>query len=59
MKKLILNPDANTVAKIITKIQQKDGHCPCQVEISDDTLCPCKDFYDGICHCKLYVVKED
>ena len=36
-----------------------DGHCPCQIEKSEDTLCPCKDFYEGVCHCKLFIVKEN
>lgn len=57
--RLILNPDPDIVAKVITKVQQKGGHCPCQIEVSDDTLCPCRDFYNGSCHCKLYVEKEE
>lgn len=53
--RLILNPDKEVVSKIIESIQKKDGHCPCQLEISDNTLCPCSDFYNGECHCKLYI----
>ena len=40
----------------------KNGHCPCKLEISDDTLCMCAEFkeqiadpdYEGYCHCRLY-----
>lgn len=54
----ILNPDYNVAIKVIEAIIRNEGHCPCQIEKSDDTLCPCVDFYHGECHCKLYINKE-
>lgn len=58
MNKLIMNPDVNRVSRIISAINKKNGHCPCQIEVSDSTLCPCDDFYNGECHCKLFIKKE-
>jgi len=56
---LILNPNRDHVNKILNGIYNKEGHCPCQIEVSDDTLCPCKDFRESNeCHCKLFIVKE-
>lgn len=51
-----LNPNKDHVLKIIEGIYCKNGHCPCMIEDSNDTICPCKDFREKeICHCKLYV----
>lgn len=33
---------------------QNDGYCPCMVQKTPDTKCPCKDFREtevGVCHC--------
>ena len=41
----------------------KDPHCPCQIDKTDDTICPCKDFRESkapyTCHCGLYTKTED
>lgn len=60
--KILVNDDASHVEKVRTAIRNRDGHCPCAIITSDDTLCMCKDFreqiadpeFDGYCHCKLY-----
>lgn len=57
-KKLILNPNKDIVQKVLESIYKNDGHCPCQFEKSDNTLCPCDDFYKGECHCKLFIERE-
>ena len=59
---ITLNPDAELVASIKEGLKRKDGHCPCRLEISDDTKCMCKEFreqiadpdFEGYCHCMLY-----
>lgn len=38
-------------------VEDNDGYCPCMVERSEDTKCPCKDFREmteGVCHCGRY-----
>ena len=54
--------DKAIVEKIREGLKMKNGHCPCKLEISDDTLCMCAEFkeqmadpdYEGYCHCRLY-----
>ena len=56
---MITNPDIEYVQGIIKGIVKKSGHCPCKVEVSDDTICPCKDFREtGHCCCKLYIEED-
>lgn len=60
MKGYILNPNKEYVDKIIQGIIKKEGHCPCRVQISDETYCPCDEFIkQGICRCKLFIKKGD
>lgn len=41
--------------KILVKIHNRSGHCPCIAEEDDDTLCPCLDFRTTKeCHCTLF-----
>lgn len=55
-KCLILNPNENVVNAIRNRLKIRDGYCPCRVEETKDTLCPCKEMRDeGHCCCKLYV----
>lgn len=57
MKGFIFNPDREYVNKILDGVYKKDGHCPCRLEVSDETLCPCDQFIkEGICKCNLYVM---
>ena len=54
--KIRLNPDEKVVAMIKKGLEEKNGHCPCRVNIDDTTLCPCDEFIEkGICRCKLYI----
>ena len=56
------NEDKAIVENIREGLKMKNGHCPCKLEISDDTLCMCAEFkeqiadpdYEGYCHCRLY-----
>ena len=54
--KMKLNPDAEYVRTIRRRIKDNGGYCPCQVEKTPDTKCPCKSFREGLgCDCGLYV----
>lgn len=60
--KLIFNPDEKVVKLIRDGLKKKDGHCPCRLLMTEDTVCMCKEFreqisnpdFEGFCHCKLY-----
>ena len=60
--KIIFNPDEKVVAMIREGLKKKDGHCPCRREMTEDTVCMCKEFreqiadpdFEGFCHCMLY-----
>lgn len=55
-KKFILNPDPNELGFIRSSIRNNDGYCPCALDRSEDTKCPCKAFREGEgCQCGLYV----
>ena len=59
MKKMILNPDRDWVKEIRRRLKDNAGYCPCQVEKSPDTKCPCKSFREErVCDCGLYVPAE-
>ncbi len=40
------------------KEQRGKRYCPCALELTDDWVCPCKEFreqdYEGECHCGRY-----
>lgn len=60
MKNFRINADRKYVDIIINGLEKKNGHCPCRLEVSDATLCPCDEFIkDGICKCRLYVPLND
>ena len=56
-RKVILNPKREIVDKILNKIYQLEGKCPCQpIEENKDTRCPCFDFVNNQdCHCNLFI----
>ena len=57
-----LNPNKEIVDIIKKGLKEKNGYCPCKLEISEDTKCMCKEFreqiadenFEGFCHCMLY-----
>lgn len=57
-----LNSNKELVDKIKEGLKNKNGHCPCRLEITEDTKCMCKEFrdqiedpnFEGYCHCMLY-----
>ncbi len=56
------NDNENVVNAIREGLKKKDGHCPCRLEKTEDTMCMCKEFreqiadpeFEGYCHCMLY-----
>ena len=57
-----INPDKEFVHAMKQAIKDNNGHCPCQLERSKDTLCMCKSFRDmeeGSCICDLYTKYKD
>lgn len=58
--KMFVNPDINYVQGIINGLIKKNGHCPCQIQSNDDTLCPCIHYREEQkCCCKLYLNVEE
>lgn len=62
-----LNEDQELVAQIREGLRQKNGHCPCKLEVTLATKCICQEFkdqiadpnYEGYCHCMLYYKTKD
>lgn len=53
---LYINQNDRVVQSIKRLIEQNTGHCPCNPEISEDTLCPCKEARENAdCRCGLYI----
>lgn len=62
-----LNPDKTVVEKINECLKKNRGqygefYCPCSIEKTPDTICPCKKFMEsdklGECHCGKYIKTE-
>ena len=58
MLKIIKNPDVELYNEVTQAVKDNDGYCPCMLEKSIDTKCPCKMFREqdiaGDCHCGKY-----
>lgn len=54
-----LNPNEDRVRQIREALKSNGGYCPCRIDQTPDTKCPCKEFREqkipGECHCGLYV----
>ena len=56
------NENEKVVNAIREGLKKKNGHCPCRIEQTEDTMCMCKEFreqiadpeFEGFCHCMLY-----
>ena len=57
-----LNSNKEIVDVIKKGLKEKNGHCSCKLEVSEETKCMCKEFreqiadpeFEGFCHCMLY-----
>ena len=62
-----LNEDAEMVKAIREGLKRTGGYCPCRLERTAETRCPCKEFrlqmadpdFEGWCHCRLYYKSKD
>lgn len=54
-------PDTAHAEEVMKKIKVNDGHCPCKLEKTKDTLCMCREFREmdeGTCHCGLFIKEK-
>ena len=46
------------IRKLLEKVKNNDGYCPCRLLKNENTKCKCKEFLESpagtICHCGLY-----
>ena len=62
-----LNENKEIVETIKKGLKEKNGYCPCRMEINEDNKCICKEFreqiadpeFEGYCHCMLYYKSKD
>jgi ferredoxin-thioredoxin reductase catalytic subunit len=53
---IILNPDMGIVAEVRAGLKATGGFCPCAMERTVETLCPCHKLRTaGECCCGLYL----
>lgn len=61
--KIKLSDNKELVATIKQKLKDNQGHCPCRLTKTKDTLCPCREFREqtepGECHCGIYYKVEE
>ena len=59
MLKIVKNPDDSVYQEITQAVKDNDGYCPCMINKTADTKCPCKEFreqdFEGECHCGRYL----
>lgn len=57
------NPGNEVYQKMTKAVEENDGYCPCAIEKSKDTLCPCREFREqeseGECRCGRYIKKTE
>lgn len=54
--KTIKNPDALYVQDLKKRQKANNGYCPCQLDKTPDTKCPCKTFREtNECCCGQYI----
>lgn len=60
--KTIINPDREEAERIKKAVKDNNGYCPCMLQKTPDTKCPCKNFREqsepGLCHCGLMMKVE-
>lgn len=52
-----VSEDKELVQEIRAKLKENGGYCPCRIDKTPDTKCPCREFREqenGECHCGLY-----
>jgi ferredoxin-thioredoxin reductase catalytic subunit len=61
--KVLKNPHEEALREIVEAVKANDGYCPCEIEKTEDTKCPCKKFRDSedadFCHCgRFYKIPD-
>jgi ferredoxin-thioredoxin reductase catalytic subunit len=47
---------SKNAAKVIARVEKRNGYCPCRVEENEDTLCPCKEMRENQhCCCGMFI----
>lgn len=63
MLKIIANPNKEMFQEVHAAVRANDGYCPCRIEHTPESKCPCKYFREqsvaGECDCGLLVKVED
>ncbi len=62
-----LNENKEIVETIKKGLKEKNGYCPCRLEINEENKCICREFreqiadpeFEGYCHCMLYYKSKD
>lgn len=53
------NPNKEIYEQVTSAVKDNDGYCPCMLERSDKTKCPCESFRlqdtEGECHCGRFI----
>lgn len=53
------NPDSEMYKLATQAVKDNDGYCPCNLQHSAETRCPCRSFREqevvGLCHCGRYL----
>ena len=59
-KKYNVEVNENLVDFFVNSINQNNGYCPCRVDKTPDTKCPCKDLRENSkCVCGLFKERGD
>lgn len=62
MLKIVKNPNEEIFKSVMAAIKANSGYCPCRVEKTASTKCPCQEFREqateGECHCGAYTKVE-
>lgn len=62
MLKIIKNPNEEVYKEVIAEVKANHNYCPCRLEKTPDTKCPCKEFRNSIepgeCHCGAFYKVE-
>lgn len=61
--KIIKNPNKEIYEEVCKAVKANSGYCPCSLEKTKDTHCPCREFREqktaGECHCGRYILIEE
>lgn len=59
--KIYKNPDTEIYEQMTAAVKENNGYCPCEVQATADTKCPCLNFRKAksnniaeVCHCGRY-----